>query len=98
MWKTAIVMALIVSRLADAASAVEELALDPRKDTGMWSRKSHVGSYTNGGRDGLSGGLQGGVASLQSNGQVRPPRRDTRHVTAVQDPSNTASPAPAHCA
>lgn len=97
MWKTAIVMALIVSRLAEAASAVEELALEPCKDTGMSSRVTHVVCYANGGREGLSGGIQDGVVSLESDSQARPPRRDTRQVTALQHPCTAPSPGSAQC-
>jgi hypothetical protein len=98
MWKTAIVMALIVSRLADTASAVEELALDACTDVVVSSRGAHVGQPADGQRDGLPAGLHDGIASVASDGQTWPPRGDARPATALQHPATVLSSASAYCA
>ena len=93
MWKTAIVMTLVISRLADAASAVEELALDTCTGVVVSSRGTHVGLW-----DDLPIGLHDGIATVASDGQTWPPRGDTRPATAPQHPAAVLSSASAYCA
>ncbi|MGB5255150.1 MAG: hypothetical protein WBN68_20770 [Sedimenticolaceae bacterium] len=98
MWKSAIVMALIVSRLADAASAVDELALDPRTDTGVSSRGAHVGLLADVRPDGTPTWLQHGTASVASDRQTRSPRGDAMRLSALQHVDTPLSSASARCA
>lgn len=98
MGKSAIVMAWIVSRLAEAAPAVEVPGLDPRTDTGVSSRGAPKGRLADGQTDGTLAWFQHGIAiAVASDGQVRSPRGGAMRGPALQHADALQSSASTDC-